>query len=59
MYWIISILFTGYLKLRYFNRIKLSGSFILDGGFVNINIANGTKLIIKGSISLRQNSDSN
>ena len=55
MYKILSILFTGYLKLRYFNRIQLSGFIILDGGFVRIDIAKRAKLIIKGHISLRKN----
>ena len=55
MYRIFSILFTSYLKLRYFNRIKLSGVIILDGGFAKISIAKGAKLVIKGNISLRKN----
>ena len=55
MYKIFSILFTGFLKIRYFNRIKLFGIIILDGGFAKISIAKGAKLIIKGNISLRKN----
>tara|TARA_B110000196_G_C20828629_1_gene512702 strand:+ start:133 stop:660 length:528 start_codon:yes stop_codon:yes gene_type:complete len=55
MYRVFSILFTGYLKLRYWNRIKLSGIIILDEGFAKISIDKGAKLIIEGNVSLRKN----
>ena len=54
-YKFISILFTFWIRLRYFNSIKLSGFIILEGGFVKINIAKGAQLIIQGNISLRKN----
>jgi acetyltransferase-like isoleucine patch superfamily enzyme len=55
IYKFISILFTFWIRLRYFNRIKLSGIIILDEGFAKISIDKGAKLIIKGNVSLRKN----
>ena len=54
-YKLIGIIFTIYLKIIYFNRIKLHG-FIFAEGLVSIKIHNNAKLIIKGNITLRKGS---
>jgi len=54
-YKLIGIIFTIYLKIIYFNRIKLHG-FIFTEGLVSIKIHNNAKLIIKGNITLRKGS---